>query len=268
MWLTWRKQHLHTQLSIRIQHMSKQVPLAQMDSMYRRYSGVVYLLIGVDTTNDGITDDYDRYVATGFMVAPDVMVTAAHNFVSDEDNEAITSVRIFAGWHDEDIPTASSQGYVYPQTWIMHSNFEDYYTNTDLYRSEYLNYDWCVVKLQNEIEGVYNFNCTYTYNIKTNTSVIASGYPLCATLSCGNNDCSHNQGYLITSWGQIDIVNDLCFSLTNNLKDGHSGGPIYISYYGYSNVCCGIISTGYDDYNVGTRIVEYVYNIIANYIEQ
>ena len=55
------------------------------------YSGVMYVMIGLDTDGNGFTNDPTAGRATGFLVAPNVLVTAAHIMV----NENITTHNIF-----------------------------------------------------------------------------------------------------------------------------------------------------------------------------
>ncbi len=227
------------------------------------YSGVMYLMIGVnmDFDSDGIVDMYvaDYSQGTGFLVAPDVLVTAAHCICLEEHE--LASVRVYYYHHRAIAPSATySTDYVYPARWVYSTAYTDNYLTDKATAS---NYDWCVIKLQEDIVDAYNFSCTYN-SIQLNDAVSLSGYPRCDLLSCGN-ECSHlKNGYQVTSTGNVVGMNEYRVFYTNNSRSGHSGGPVY---YTDTKVCVAIHSATAVDYTIGVIISEYIYNVIASYIQ-
>ena len=145
------------------------------------YSGVMYLMIGVnmDFDSDGIVDMYvaDYSHGTGFLVAPDVLVTAAHCICLEEHE--LASVRVYYYHHRAIAPSAThSTDYVYPSQWVYSTAYSNNFVTDKATASKY---DWCVMKLQEDIVGAYNFSCTYN-SVQLNDAVSLSGYadsPLC-----------------------------------------------------------------------------------------
>lgn len=245
------------------------------------YSGVVYLMIGIDWDDDGITDYYDANRGTGFMVGPDVMATAAHCVLgTGESNEyPITSIRVYPLHHGYSEPAEAYPDvyeFVYPERWTYSTAYTDAIANDDLATA--FKYDWCIMKLQEPILGVYNFACVYNTSSLVGTTIKLSGYPACPNVDCENcndNDeetvCTINRGYQITSTGTVTYMDNQVLRYNCNSKGGHSGGPIYNA----STYVCYAIHSGSNGvygsssaYNRGVVITEFIYNVIADYIAE
>lgn len=232
------------------------------------YSGVVLILSRVAE---------DWYRGTGFMVAPDVLVTAAHNMVSYKNGEFQSlEFRVYPYYNSITTPLAADNDYILPLMWTCYDYSDAMIsTNGNSGSIEALKYDWCVIQLQEPIADAYNFACATGVSTSIFTKYYASGYPKCAVAGCTDDGCSHAQVFVqCTSEGLIRKKDDYMVYYTNNTRKGMSGGPIYKKS---NNVCYAIITSQYLDtllgddyagYNGGTIINDKIYNAIAYYIER
>jgi len=232
------------------------------------FSGVVLILTGYDKNGDGIKE-WSR--GTGFMVAPDVMVTAAHNVVKYDANDQFlnTEVRVYPFYDAGSLhPLNTNVDYIYPARWRCYEyepalKKNDYDTG-DL---DVLDYDWCVMKLQESIENAYNFACSTAITTISNSRIAVSGYPKCVLMSCGNTtDCKHQETFgQYSTYGTATAITPYRIEFNNNTKGGMSGGPVYDVY---TTICYAINSYEYNDCsgNGATIITPNIYNAIADYI--
>ena len=216
------------------------------------YSGVVYLMLGITLSSGSQHHTFSR--ATGFMVAPDVIVTAGHAFV-DEEHE-ITEVRIYPYYHSSVQPSINYGYYIYPERWVCAD-----YADT-IGTSEADNHDWCVVKLQEPLPDAFYFPCTYELLSYTTHPVFISGYPSCTDVTCTIENCMNQDFHQVTSEGYATQVSPYLLRYDNNTYGGNSGSPVYLPSY----VCVGIHSKGGITYNQGVKITEDIYNVISYYI--
>lgn len=228
------------------------------------YSGVVFLRLGIDIDGDGLTNIFSR--GTGFMVAPDVMVTAGHcidhpDFVNDAE-KSIVEVRIYPYVHGAMMPSWwYDESYIYPASWICYEYSAALRDET----ANYYNYDWCVMKLQEPITNAYNFACSLNTSDILTQEISISGYPHCTDVNCTKNICAAEDGYQVTSTGNVLNLTDYQIQYTNNVVKGNSGGPICSSS---TKICYGICTYGQNAYNGGTRFTRTIYNAISYYINE
>ena len=221
------------------------------------YSGVVYLMLGIDWDSDGITDLPNWSRATGFMVAPDVMVTAGHVFVDDtEEKWETTEVRVYPYYHSSIQPSIYYGDYIHPERWVC----VDFASTIGT--SEADNHDWCVVKLQEPLPDAFYFPCTYESLAPFSHPVLVSGYPTCTNAACTIESCSHQDFHQVTSEGYATQASPYLLHYDNNTYQGNSGSPVYLPSY----VCVAIHSKGGVTYNQGVKITEEIYNVISYYI--
>lgn len=230
------------------------------------YSGVVLLLLGYDYVLPNNSVERRYYRGTGFMVAPDVMVTAAHNVVNLDT--PILEVRVYPYVDQSSMPNLNSDYFIYPARWRVSSDYQNCIRD-GLY--EAVNHDWCVMKLQASISDAYNFACSYNTNELLNKDIYISGYPHCTIASCPDG-CWHQDYHQVTSSGTVYQIGDYQVWYTDNTKGGNSGSPIYwpltrvcyaIHAYGTGPQMVGLSKT----YNSGTKITTSIYNVIAGYVE-
>ncbi len=228
------------------------------------YSGVLFIRLGFDLTGDGETDTFGR--GTGFLVAPDVLVTAGHcidypDFVDDAD-KSIVEVRIYPYAHSARMPSWwYDESYIYPASWICYE-YSAAIRDDDLVSS---NYDWCVMKLQQPIYDVYYFACAVSSGSMLNREMKISGYPHCTDVTCSNDKCDIEECYQVTSSGHIIYGDSYVIRYTNNTRSGNSGGPVYSPQ---TNICYAIHAYSSTSYNFGTRITQNIYNAISYYINE
>ena len=213
------------------------------------YSGVVYLAIGFDTNQNGQTDEYAK--ATGFLIYPNVIVTAAHNILNGVTNDDIIEVRVYPECDDNIRPENTSQDFIYPQTWWFSSSYQGYTQQNDAY-----NHDWAVILLQENITDTYLFNCS---TISSSASEL-SGY-LEMIGYCGNNNA-----YQYSSTGWLGSLEERYFTVSMPILPGHSGSPLTNKS---THTCYGIATASSGDYmlNICTRITTAVFDTICYVIE-
>ena len=232
------------------------------------YSGVVLVMIKVDGT---------WYRGTGFMVAPDVMVTAGHNVVFYENgNFKSTEIRVYPYYNGTVNPIYTTADYILPLMWTCY-DYSDAMIDTNGNSTDLvsLRNDWCVMQLQESIPNAYNFACETGVSTSIFTKYYATGYPKCKEPGCTNNKCVeegiHSQVFeQCTSEGKIRDKDNYMVGFTNNTRIGMSGGPVYkkSNYVCYAIITCERILMDGVEYNGGTIINDKIYNAIAYYIER
>ncbi|MBQ8497420.1 MAG: trypsin-like peptidase domain-containing protein [Clostridia bacterium] len=231
------------------------------------YSGVVLLLTWVDINGNNIAEDNEWKRGSGFMVAPDVMVTAAHHVVKYKDGEYLdVEVRIYPYYDSDYQPSVNSTDFIYPKSWICYDYIpaiEAANGNGGLVSA--LNYDWCVMKLQEELPNVYNYACSVNIQSSGTSLFIVSGYSKCTSCSLSSS-CNHQTYHQYSSSGTITRKTDYRVYFTNNTNGGVSGSPFYNAQ---TKVCYAIVNSevGTTE-NGGTLINENIYNAISYLIER
>lgn len=210
-------------------------------------SGTMLLLLGIDIDNDGETNYFGR--ATGFMVSPNVMVTAGHCVLGIPDsNEKIVEVRVYPFYHGSPRPDKIDEDFIYPSTWVYSTQYRPGNVH-----------DWCIVTLQESIPNAYFYPCsTYNSNIE-NAYASVTSYP---QLNGNEDDC-----YQRESIGRILASQDGILVHNCNTDKGSSGAPISTRDIAFPYVCVGIHVGDAVISNIGVRITETLYNYICNRIE-
>lgn len=237
------------------------------------YTGVV-LILSRARYADGTQENW--HSGTGFMVAPDVMVTAGHNILKYKDGEfASMEVRVYPYYHSIYQPSETDD-YILPLMWTCYDYSDAMIdTNGNVADISALRNDWCVMQLQESISGAYNFACETGVSTSIFTKYYVSGYPYCTMAGCYTNECDHLVTFLqCRSEGLIRKKDDYMVFFTNNTRTGMSGGPVYkkSNYVCYAIDTCEypylILGDDYEGYNAGTIINDKIYNAIAYYIER
>ncbi len=200
------------------------------------YSAVLCLRLGQDTNGDGVVDSWSR--GTGYLEGYDVMATAGHCFWSST-NGWVEECQIYTR---QDSPILGSTFY-YPYSWTCST---EYTTNNNI------NYDWCAVKLQNDLgssNGWFGKGCG---GDMLNTTFTISGYPAVTSSKIGHQ-YKHS--------GMMNSSTDYRVYYSIDTEGGQSGSPIYDSDY----ISWGIHTHGG---NSGSRITPDLYTILQNmYLE-
>lgn len=211
-----------------------------------RSSGTMLLLLGIDEDGDGTTDRFER--GTGFMVSPNVMVTAGHCIIWSNANETVVEVRVYPFYHGSPRPDKIDEDFIYPSTWVYSTQYRPGNVH-----------DWCIVTLQESIPNAYFYPCsTYNSNIE-NAYASVTSYP---QLNGNEDDC-----YQRESIGRILASQDGILVHNCNTDKGSSGAPISTRDIAFPYVCVGIHVGDAVISNIGVRITETLYNYICNRIE-
>ncbi len=161
-------------------------------------------------------DDINIYTATGFIVGPDVILTAAHVFFGSKAGEVVDGVTIYRQQNSGTLDTTKLE------PWTSCHYPENYPTT---YSS---NADWAIVIMQNNLQatcGCFGFG---TAESISNKSVSLSGYP---------TDTKYWQKY--ATGGAMDSSGDYRMKHDYEPFQGHSGSPLYDS----DNIAWGIHTT-------------------------
>ncbi|MBO5047352.1 MAG: trypsin-like serine protease [Clostridia bacterium] len=229
-------------------------PLTALGTPTTPYSGVMCLRI-VDTIDGSVTTNY----ATGFLVSPNVMVTAAHCVIPAKGTSDRKDVRVYPFTHQAASPDSTNNDYLT----IVGAYCPNEYQN----RLSDSGYDWAIVKLSGSINNAYYFPCSYAVaDIMNNAAFQTLGYPRDAQ---GTDTSDY---YLYASIGLVTNLTSNQIHHDANTNDGNSGGP----FTGPHNICYGITNAEYliyendvliNQYNCSARITADLYNEICYMIE-
>lgn len=201
----------------------------KVDPNQEPYCKILCLNLGRDTNGDGVSDSWA--LGTGFMVYKDIMLTAGHCMYNSTGY--VKEMRIYVKQSGQSLGSK----YYYPANWVMS---QAYINNPND-----ANYDWCVVKLQNELGPQTGWFGYGVANSQKNVTV--SGYP--------DNTAHHYNQYAAS--GTMTVSNDLRVAHNCDTEGGESGAPIYDA----AHIAWGIHTHGG---NAGIRINSYLYNLIES----
>lgn len=199
----------------------------------------------IDTDGDGEANFAE--CNTGFLVSPNVVVTAAHCVILNDPNESLVQVQIYYDAHSSTFSGIKNN-------YSFASKHYYAYAYTSGVDSLEKNYDYCVIDLASDIERDFYFNCIEADHIGLNNNLRLSGYP---------EDYNY---YQYSSEGSCLEVDDYNLLYNNASAMGMSGGPIYnINYYN----CLGVHSGSSADYpslKVGVLFHNQFYTLVTRRI--
>lgn len=223
------------------------------------YRCIVYLRSFFDLNNDGT---YDIYLeGTGFLVGPNVMVTAGHNFYcgltinNSVEYFWVDECRIYPRQASEEI-SEDTDDYYYPKSWTYSTAFL-YDEDTPSNNANNLQHDWIVANLFSPLGSTNGWLSVRDWELSVNgLNAYLSGYP------ADSDDKLHFQ-YRTT--GVIQQSDAYMLAYNMDAEPGNSGSPVYIN--GSTVIGIHTLGTGnsfYPGKNCGVRITESLYNIIQN----
>ncbi|MBQ4046755.1 MAG: trypsin-like peptidase domain-containing protein [Clostridia bacterium] len=225
------------------------------------HSAIFFLRPWLDNLEDGIIgeeDDLDDTgPGTGFMIAPDIMLTAAHNVYDRDTGRYMDGIRIYS---------KQTSGSEYSAEYSAMVAFVDKRYVTESSDSYAFNYDWALVLLDASV--ALDVNHQYlgigtTVNDLDGLDISVAGY-----YDVNNSDPEDppNNPVLYKQrvcHGEIDSCYDRTISYGMNTKAGQSGAPVYNTYDGLS-YAHGIHTKAGGE---GTRITPVMYYFFCSKID-
>lgn len=185
---------------------------------------------------------------TGFLVADNLVLTAAHNVqIYEEGYGNATKINFYAGFDYEGNCVASSKA-------------RAYYVSIGWTDSMSADYDWALLKLSTPIGSeAGTFPCKVESSL-LNKNIMSIGYPS-DPVFISDKGCT--QG---VSEGKVISDNGLLIRTLAEGNEGCSGGPIFDISDGNFTVV-GVVSGGnIFDHIAGPKITTTVINLIRNYL--
>lgn len=184
------------------------------------------------------------YLGSGVMIAPNLVLTCAHNVFDQATGSWATSVKATPGKNGSSAPYGT-------YTSTKYYTFRNYTTEGNVSPS---NYDIAVVRLDRNVSSSVGYLSVST-SISRGQRVQIPGFPAYT---------SSKRFKMYTAFGNVDDLNSALIGHLVDAESGNSGSAILNS----KNQVVGIHTTGYytnkpfGTYNVGTRITNQVVSLI------
>ena len=223
---------------------------------YHPYRTICRVVAYWDMDEDGIIDDTVT-VGTGFLEGPNAVVTAGHCIYENEQKKWCEYAEVTVA---QDGPNSTPFGVIRSTTintsvaWIEDGDW---------------NQDWAIVEIAEDIGYTVGWmGKLWTSGSLNDTPIILSGYPgdIATSLTDKYYDSIPYKGcYMWTSTGMIKNSLSARLEFDADMMGGMSGCPVY----NLSNQALAINTYGieYSDgpINGGTRITEWLYNLLEEY---
>lgn len=219
------------------------------------YRGTVYLEILFSTGKKGF--------GTGFMMGPNLLVTAAHNVYDDVTNdnkfnpEFAVEVDVYAGINGESaLPTyqyyAESRVISIQKEYYLYADSEEYFLSGEEYA------DWAVIELDRNLGNETGYYGKIENWHEVGSSIYSYGYP-----NFDDNDIKR------TMWeahGTITgEINSLYLSDIDN-AGGQSGSPIFMTHANGNTYVCGILIGEYGSMNCIKTFNSFIYHYLNSFV--
>lgn len=200
------------------------------------YTTITHLDIGFDTTGDGKADYWCD--GSGYIVGPDVMVTAGHCFWSKKYGWA-KEVRTYLMYEQN-----LSREYYYPASWI---------TSTAYTQGGDSEYDWCVVTMQQNVGATTGWLGFGVSSSLVNKDIRVAGFTQWESMNI----------HLFESYGQIKQQNERIIGYNASTTEAQAGGPVFDE----DGIAWGIHTTG-GALNSGCTINSYLFDLLSSKREE
>lgn len=185
---------------------------------------------------------------TGFIMGPNLLVTAAHCIYTNLTGYGSvfpTTVEVYAGIDGE---TAADSSYVYYAEATTISVQKEYYETFDT------DYDWAAIELDWSLGDEVGYYGIISNWYESGAEVYSYGYP-------GDKD-DH------TMWeapGNLLRKTDYRYRFDFDVYKGQSGSPIFMTHENGNTYVCGIVTYEAANDNGGTRFNSFIYHYIFSY---
>lgn len=190
--------------------------------------------------------DNELSSGTGFLVAPNLMLTAAHVIYDQKNDNNIRDFVVQPGYNYQIYQSCGWQTIYRSSIWLEDHNYE---------------YDWALVELDKDLNLGYWGSIRYETNDEMkNLPVRALGYPT----------EPGNYRYQYYTTGKITDVETYRFVADAGNENGMSGGPISLNKEDNYDYAIGLVSQKIEDLisvkTYGVKYTEYMTDLILSYI--
>lgn len=208
---------------------------------------------------------YDRtYSGTGFMLGPNLLVTAGHCAYDDVttttssgntdyedyiDNPRFPDVvRVYAGVDGSDVADS---------TYIYYAEVSVINIQKEYFQTTHTNYDWCAMQLDRDLGVQTGYYGKISNWYEAGASVYSYGYP---------GDKPNN-----TMWethGNLTGNTSYQYCYNFDTYNGQSGSPVFMTADDGSVYVCGIHTSGSPSAgtNYATRINSFIYHYLNSFV--
>lgn len=199
----------------------------------------------------------EDYGGTGFLIGPNLMLTAGHNVFNDLSNDGIRNphfserIEVYPGAsaNENEDDVISPYGPIVVETVYVQKNYREL---SIAHSNDRFDYDWAICVLEDNIGYELGwFDISITSNTIINSQINVTGYP------------GDKNGNMYEAVGTVVEVNEYCFSYDADTLGGNSGSPVFVENDSTYTVK-GIHTSGSSTANGATRINSFIYTFAMN----
>lgn len=228
-----------------------------MDNYFTKITDTI-IFPYIATCRIAVTPNLDSTVeigeGTGFLVGPNMMLTAAHVLYDKDNNNELRNFTVYPGYNHGILQLYDKQYY---------SGWQVIYRSSIWLETHNPEYDWALVELDEDLGNKLGWYGIIKYNSGTFLDALKVdmlGYP----------DRLDNAKAQYYTTGNIIEVYDRYFKASMGNSEGMSGGPITPSSGDYEFYAVGIIKGNINhlliDQTYGARITEYLIDLVKDNI--
>lgn len=197
------------------------------------YSAIAYLKV---TGGCGC-----NWTASGFMVSPDCLMTAAHCVYCNDHHQSASRITMYFGYK-------SDKNYLY-----MYNGPTNYWYGTNVYDASGrfdADWDYAFIKMGQRVGDVTGW---FGLSAQNDRTLESSRYEV----------CGYRNGAIKRSYGSAEIDSSYCITHNADTEPGYSGCPIFTGDYYVVAINVAHVTnsiTGLGRYNIGRRITQELIN--------
>lgn len=194
---------------------------------------------------------------TGFLIGPNLMLTAGHNVFNDLTNDGIRNphfserIEVYPGAsaNENEDDVISPYGPIVVETVYVQKNYREL---SIAHSNDRFDYDWAICVLKDNIGYELGwFDISITSNTIINSQINVTGYP------------GDKNGNMYEAVGTVVEVDEYCFFYDADTLEGSSGSPVFVENDSTYTVK-GIHTSAGSTANGATRINVLIYTLAMN----